>query len=462
MLIFHDREPQRSIVPRPVLPQAFILGAIAVLSIFMAVELYRIVDRYAVNLIYFDQFAFMTPFFKEQDAWTIFSWQHGPRQGLGGWITWIVVQWSGWNTRAESFMILGVLLASLPLGLFLKRKLTGCFQPADLIIPLIILNKYQWSQLVLTPNVSPSVLPLLLIFIYALAWFIPGKFWRCIAVSLTNFVLIFTGFGLFMGIVTLVLYTVELIVAMRSKRERSQLFYAALGLGLAVLSLEFFNMGYRISQSYCLGPYGPHLSSYPLFMSLMAANFAGINPQGVSFSVALGVGFLILSAMAASFAWNFMNFLRDPFNSNKMSRIIVALIGYTLLFAAFAAIGRGCLGVKAAVAPRYVTLFIPGYFGLLLTLQQMKIPKLKPALYAGFALLLIKTLLPFDVGTQRQIEGSWKSKESWKACYLESEDYDGCNERTGFRVWKNKRGDNMVVKELKYLKKHRLNLYQDS
>jgi len=461
MRMFRDPRSLRALGPKGDMRQAWILVLIFSLSSWMALKWYLLVDQYAVNLIYFDQFAFMTPYFEKRDAWAIFSWQHGPRQGLGGWLTGIVVQLSGCNTRAESFMILGVLLASLPVGLFLKRKLTGSLNHWDCLFPLIILNKYQWGQVILTPNVSPSILPLLLIWGYCLAWLIPKKFWQCVAVSVMNFLLVFTGFGLFMGPITLVLYGVEWIATMCSRGRKGEILFAAGGFGLAVFSLIFFSIGYRTCQDYCQAPYGPYMAQYPLFVSLMLSNFIGITPNSVTYPVALGVGFSILVIFIAAFIWNLRDYLRDPLNSDQKSKLTVVLIGYSLVFAVAAAMGRGCRGLGSASAFRYTTLLIPGFVGLLLTFDKLKKPLIKRGLFLIAACLLIRMLLPLDAASQRMIEHFLEKKESWKKCYLETEDYEGCNERSGFKVWKQDKTRMMPIKRLKYLKAHRWNLYQD-
>ncbi len=186
---------------KPAAPQAIILAVIGLLSLALGIRLFQIADAYAVNLIYYDQFGFMTPFFMGESIWSMFAWQHGPhRQGLGELITWVVVELSGWNTRAESFTILAALVLCVPLATWLKYRVVGRLQLIDLLLPVIVLNQYQWEQLTSTPNLSHSVLPLMLLLAYSLAYLIGNAAHRTAAVLSCNFLLLFTGFGVFAGL----------------------------------------------------------------------------------------------------------------------------------------------------------------------------------------------------------------------------------------------------------------------
>jgi hypothetical protein len=62
------------------------------------------VDRYSVDLIFWDQWDFLEPVFRGAGAWTQFDWQHGPhRQGLGGLLLAVLLPATGWSIRAEAF-----------------------------------------------------------------------------------------------------------------------------------------------------------------------------------------------------------------------------------------------------------------------------------------------------------------------------------------------------------------------
>src|SRR6266545_2831683 len=73
---------------------------------------------------------------------------------------------------------------------------------ADAIIPLIFLTTAQYESLVITPNPAHGALPVLLVLLSTLAWGVRHALSRYTAVVVLNFLLIFTGFGLFMGLIT--------------------------------------------------------------------------------------------------------------------------------------------------------------------------------------------------------------------------------------------------------------------
>ncbi|GAP39090.1 hypothetical protein [Flexilinea flocculi] len=440
--------------------QNLIILFIFILSTLLARALYQLVDAYSVNIIFWDQFDFMTPFFLKQNAWTMFTWQHGPhRQGLGELLTWVVIRLSGWNTRAESFMIFGVLLLSLPPVLLLKRKLIGRFQWIDLIIPFIVLNKYQWEQFVVTPNVSHSVLPLLLIFVYVLSWMIPNKPWRYTIVLLINFLLLFTGFGLFMGFITAAVFGLELITGIRSHQKRLVIF-SVIGFSGAVSSLYLFSCGYKFSPAVaCFGFQWDYILRYPVYVGLMLAKFLGIN-NSINPYPSIIAGLLILAAFIAAFGWNLRAYLLDPLSPDQTHKIISILLGFSLVFAAFTSVGRICLGLEQAQSSRYMTLLIPGFVGLLMTISQIRIPKITIALSVLLAFSLVKTILPFDNNEQDSIVNFYEGKTKWKECYLLTGDYPDCNERTGFSIYP--AGSERILDRLIFFESNHQNLFLDN
>ena len=68
--------------------------------VFMAIRLADFVNRYAVNIVYWDQWDFLQGLFDGSGLWTLFRWQHGPqRQGLGNLLIAILYPATGWNAK---------------------------------------------------------------------------------------------------------------------------------------------------------------------------------------------------------------------------------------------------------------------------------------------------------------------------------------------------------------------------
>src|SRR5262249_24030138 len=100
---------------------------LAVGLIGIAVRYFQFIANNAVNVLFYDQWDFLTPFFENRaDVITLFRWQHGPhREGLGLIANKVLYPLTGWDTRAEGFMIGGFLAAAMLLALRLKDRLDG-------------------------------------------------------------------------------------------------------------------------------------------------------------------------------------------------------------------------------------------------------------------------------------------------------------------------------------------------
>ena len=101
-------------VPAPSHLRAFHLPVVVVTVAFLAVlcHLVLAVWRFSVNILFWDQWDFYTPLFNHAPLWQIFVWQHGPhREGIGLVLDKLVLESSGWNSRAEALFMAGALLA---------------------------------------------------------------------------------------------------------------------------------------------------------------------------------------------------------------------------------------------------------------------------------------------------------------------------------------------------------------
>src|SRR6201999_4413252 len=110
----------------------------------------HLIDRYAVNLLFNDQWDLYAILATRPGTWALFRWQWGPhRQGLGFLVTRFVAEQTAWNVRVESFVVGAIVIAALPLALVLRRRLLGPFTIADAVIPLIVLTTAQHQTLLL-------------------------------------------------------------------------------------------------------------------------------------------------------------------------------------------------------------------------------------------------------------------------------------------------------------------------
>ncbi|HPM43749.1 MAG TPA: hypothetical protein PLV52_07945, partial [Candidatus Omnitrophota bacterium] len=249
--------------------------------------------------MFWDQWDFFDAFFGKNSIWDIFAWQHGPhRQGLGLILTKAIGQLSGWNTRIECLTIGGLVFIAMCLAIALKKRLLGRISWADVVIALIFLTPVQSEIFAMTPNMSHSAIPLMLIVLYAMAWTIDRLSIRYISVLSLNFLLIFTGFGLSVFAVTPLLFAIDMIKARRDKNDIWSL-SAFLAFAVSVLSCASYLAGYKFDPGVSgFGfPVEGFWTRYPRFILSLLANFLQFK-AGYAAST-MWTGFIIFASMVS-------------------------------------------------------------------------------------------------------------------------------------------------------------------
>jgi hypothetical protein len=115
---------------------------IGLVSVYLIERLFFLVDRYAVNIFFSDEWQFNSAtVFEKHTWWQIFTWQHGPhRQGAGGVLAKLLEPQFSWNSRTESFLIAGIVVATMLFALLLKVRISGSLTFYDVTIPLLCLT----------------------------------------------------------------------------------------------------------------------------------------------------------------------------------------------------------------------------------------------------------------------------------------------------------------------------------
>jgi hypothetical protein len=419
-----------------------------------------LIKQYAVNILFSDLCDINNPIFTNLNVWQLFTYQHGPhRQGIGELLIKVLSTFSQWNTIVDSYASLGLIFAALIAALVLKRRLFKRWSLFDVVIPIIFLTVSQYETILVTPNESHSAFPLLLILLFALAWTNYRRIWRYPLALIINFLAIFTGFGIFLGVITPVMFANDLYHSLLIK-ERRRSMESATGLFISILSLLAFFNHYVFSPSLgCLQIRFSYLPRYPIFMSVIMGRFLGINYASYHW-LSIEVGAAILTATAITFLIHAWNSVRKPLYS-ETSPVITILSGFTLLFILNAAVGRQCLGMGAAYPSRYVTLTIPGLFALYLFLQTLKPLFWHKMLVATF-ILVIAFSLPLKKQDSYDLKYYSDGKIAWKTCYIQVEDVEQCNAQANFWVYPtdaNLIQTRSFVQKLDYLRVNHLNLY---
>ena len=274
-------------------------------ALLLGIRFFKVISDYSVNVLFYDQWDFLNPLFTGHAGFgELFFHQHGPhREGLGLVADSFLYPLTAWSTRADSLMIAGCVFAAMLLALLLKYRLFGRLSYGDIAIPLIFLTLAQFETFIGTPNAAYSGIPLLLTMLYCLALLVRRYQTRYALCLLLNFLLIYTGFGLFMGIVTIGVFAVECYWRLRSVSE------IPLGASIAALlvacaSLGSFFVHYTFQSAVACFVFPYHdLRAYPLFVALMVSRFFGLMTP-VRAAEAVGVlGILLAAAILFRLAW---------------------------------------------------------------------------------------------------------------------------------------------------------------
>jgi hypothetical protein len=187
----------------------------------MSLRLFFLIKSYAVNMMFSDEWEIFGPMFAHAGIWQIFNQQYGPhRQGMGGLIIWIVSSLSHWNSTADAYATFILVFAASFVALFIKRITFGKWTLSDLVIPVIFLTVSQFEVFIITPNEAHSAFPLLGILLFGISWLIPNRILRYVSIVITDFVTMFTGFGVFIGIVAPFLLALDVYEEIRNKNRK--------------------------------------------------------------------------------------------------------------------------------------------------------------------------------------------------------------------------------------------------
>lgn len=414
--------------PSP-LSRGLLVGLIG-LVVVLGFNWFAAVARFQVNGLFFDQWSFYTPLFEDMGWWAVFDWQHGPhRQGLGFLLTALVAEWSSWDSRVESLWIAGWLVVAAGLALDLKARLVGPLRWTDLWIPTAILSLVQYETVILVPNLSHSIMPLLLVLGMARLWIAPITVARAGLVALLGALALFTGFGLFAAVAAGALF------AHIGWHSSALLDRRASAVGLVGLSaaLIVFGWDYRFSPaSEGFGLIHFPFEDYPQFVAGMIAARAGFDGLSVM-ALVLGGGMAVMMAALTGLAlWRWLK--ADDFHSFHAGLMLV-ITGW--LFVGFTLVGRVHLGPEAGMSSRYTTLVLPLWLGLLVLPWGEIKTKVRGVIGGLGWLIAVGPLLPALDRPTGDWLGSWgmrdgdlanlrgfeRKKQAWIGTYRESGDW---------------------------------------
>jgi uncharacterized membrane protein YsdA (DUF1294 family) len=441
-------------------------GVFSTVYVLLGLRLFEIIDRYSVNLFTWDQWGFNdATLFQRHSLWQIFRWQWGPhRLGIGGVLSRLLEPFGSWNSRYEAFGIGVIIFATSVAALWLKKRLFGNIVYQDLIIPLIFLTPSQHEMLVEAEGPTPFALPLMLAISYCICWTLTSGKWKYPGILATNFLLIYTGYGILMGVITPVLILLDWN-RNRSEGTHNRGGVYGISFAVSVASLCSFFAGYRhLPTMGCPASLSISPVKYFWFTSILFARFAGLKASQSLVPAIIAGGAMSVFALFAVFFLVRRLFFEEA-SVWKISLSALALLSYTMLFAAAAATGRQCLGLRVAESSRYVTPLIFGFLGLYFGALSMR-SKHRRVFYVS--LLWIIALLGsarIDRDEYIALNAYSTGKRAWKECYLTTHDVQRCTAQTQFYVIP--RLDHAFIDEdalrhkLDFLERNHLNLFSD-
>ncbi|HTR27522.1 MAG TPA: hypothetical protein VMI10_26365 [Terriglobales bacterium] len=443
--------------------------------LLVGARFFGLIRQYAVNVLWFDQWEFdNATLFQHHSLLEMFRWQHGPhRQGLGALLQTLIEPWIHWNTRYEAFGIGAIIFSASVLALLLKVRLYGKASYSDTIIPLLFLTPLQYETLVVTPNPSHGPLPSLLTVLYCICWLVPSYRLKYICVLLVNFLLIYTGFGVFIGVVTPALLALDYYANIRHLAPKYQ-WGVATAMVISIASLASFFIGYKLDPAVACFSAVPALNKSVLYLWFIALMFA--NAACFKFStLATLIGSIALLALVMGLSITFKRLLSRESNAWPRDAAITALLAYCGAYCLGTAYGRLCEGLAGASASRYTPYVVLGIFGLYLCALSNRRRNLRIALVLmllTFALLGARPLNRIDAW---ELDYLSNRKSDWRECYLARHDIYECDALTRFQIDPNQgtavkldpRAEQPpeaagLQEKLDFLERNRLNLYDNS
>jgi len=438
----------------------FRFGPALVVSVAVAVlgvRFFLFIGKYSVNIFFMDQWDYLRLFFSRQaNVASLFFLEHAPhREGVGLLPDLLLYPLSHWNSRVDSFAIGGAIFVAMLIALRLKCRLYGPLSYSDVAIPLIFLTVTQYETLVITPNPSHSGFPLLLIMGYCLALVAHSWLLRYALILSLNFFLIYTGFGIFMGAVSIGLFLLECYWSWR--RFTSVPFLRPFtGLVLAAASVASFFVHYVFQPAVsCFQLPHNNWLNYPQFMGLMLSGFVVPRPLNVSTEmIVLGIAILLLMVMA--FIWHSVHLFNFPIRETHLVGSV--LLAFSLLFAANTSIGRQCLGMGQALSSRYSTLLIPAFLSVYFYFLSIPWRGARNLVLASFVILLVPVVVRTPI---EEAGGFADAKRRWADCYVRTGDIRYCDAKADFKIYPVPE-ETQLQQKLDYLKAHHLNLFAHS
>lgn len=428
---------------------------IGIVVALFAIRLLAFTREFSVNMMFWDQWDFYRPFFDGSGPIEAFRQQHGPhRQGLGSFLIWVVASLTAWDGRADAFLVAGTLIVAALLALWLKYRLVGKWSIFDLWIPALFLNLNQYELLTIVPNVAHSALPLVLVLGCGLAMTLSSARGQSIALALLGALLLYTGFGIFGGVLLVLLMLYRALLTRRAGFVLGTRSLWTAALAVLLVALFTFFVDWRPNPAAACFAF-PHArpEEYLVFAGLMIGQGFALVPLADQLgpanmvAVALGLSIGVAGVIIGSCAF-----------ASRRGAVVAFLIGVSLVFVASTAIGRVCLGsTRQPLSSRYMTLIQPLILGVYLWAADKGSIRLSAAGLGIGGLIFLSQSGPFFRDPALDAASFRDTRAEWKACYLAQLEPYRCDASVRWPMYP---ATDRIIGRLRYLEANRLNLFK--
>ncbi len=422
---------------------------VGVSLLLLLARLVFFVRAYAVNLLFSDQWGFLTPVVLNLGAWHSYHYQHGShRMGLPFLFTSYLMKVSNWDVRWEAYFAVGTLFLATLVALALKQELVGPLRFYDVVVPVVFLSPIHYEHTVQTASTSACIFPMLLNLVFAGCIISKNPIIRYGCGSFVAINLIFTGYGIVAAACAIAFFALALGRALRNRRWGE---VAAAGSATGLLAWGFHN--YFLDYNWTLGRDSllPASESwfYLKYISALYGAFFQIRDPHFFF---LGGLTLLLSLLLFCFFFRRLIQL-DQRLDRAMSFLILSSIIYSLL----TTLARASEGIVNAQSSRYLMLLLPLFLAWHLYLSHW-FSRLRPAIAnfagGGWVIGLEIRSSVLSPSYRSGLETIHAGKLQWLKAYRENETVEQINRRANYSL----HGANDEV--LNYLRANRLNFIQ--
>ncbi|NCN26470.1 hypothetical protein GW915_02755 [bacterium] len=393
-------------------------------------RLFYFVHTHTANVLYMDQWDIYRGLFQDFNLWEAFRLQHGShRQGIGALLSYGLAHLTGLSSFWEAHTMVSISILNSALAVWLLRKLIGHWHVAFALIPFLFINISSYEVYLGAPNPAHGLLPQTLALLIAACHFLKNNYLKTALLSVLLFLIMHTGYGYFMVFFYALFAFAELLSNIKQKKHLflSSTFFVIIA---AILGCFFINYATPMSteEKQSIGLH--YLWKLPAFATgLFSRTLGASRVNFVMLPAALVLGSLIFFSVR-----DYFSLLLNKKLITKERKILLILAGFSLLFTFAASFGRAPGGIGASISSRYIPFITLGLLAFMAYWIQSKHKWSLKVLFAFSIFFSIQELRPRGRDAKSAQE-FYQGKLDFKNCYLQSEDFDKCNNQVDFYIY---------------------------